>query len=50
MLEYRWKARVISGNRITIPRFIVEDWGLKEGDRVYVVIRRVPKERGVILP
>lgn len=41
--EYNWKATIRSGHRITVPEYIIEDWDLKEGDKIYVMVTNVSK-------
>lgn len=43
--EYNWKATIRSGHRITVPDYILEDWELEEGDKVYVTVHKVSKSR-----
>ena len=42
-IEYNWKATIRSGHRITVPDYIIEDWDLKEGDKIYVTVNKVSK-------
>lgn len=41
--HHNWRAKIISRNRITIPLFIVEQWGLKEGDEIHVFVKRATR-------
>ena len=41
--EYNWKATIRSGHRITVPEYIIEDWELEEGDKIYVTVNKVSK-------
>lgn len=42
-IEYNWKATIRSGHRITVPEYIIEDWELDEGDKIYVTVNKVSK-------
>lgn len=35
---YRYKVKVLSGYRVTIPKEVRERWGLRVGDEVEVVV------------
>ena len=41
--EYAWKATIRTGHRITVPDYIMEDWELVEGDKLYVTVNPVSK-------
>lgn len=41
--EHSWKATVGSGHRMTVPGWIIEDFELKEGDKLYVTVTPVSK-------
>ena len=48
--NYDYHAKIISRHRITIPDNIYKEWDLKEGEKLYVVIKRpVRHTRDVII-
>jgi len=36
--QYTWSAEIKSDGRVTIPKFIRNDWKLKPGDMAYFTI------------
>jgi len=50
MVEYTFKRTLISGNRITVPKIVLEEWFLSEGDIVSVTFKKIPKSlQGIVL-
>lgn len=49
MQERIFSARIISGNRVTVPHHIIEELELNEGERVDMTIKRRIKREGVVL-
>ena len=41
--EHSWKATIRTGHRITVPDWIIDDFKLKEGDKLYVTVNRESK-------
>lgn len=41
--QHSWKATIRTGHRITVPDWIIEDFELKEGDKLYVTVVPVSK-------
>ena len=39
-------GRVISGNRITIPEWILDDLSIKKGEKVRILVQRARNTRG----
>ncbi len=48
--EYEWHAKIISGNRVTIPDLVIKQWGLRAGDVIQITAKRpVKPTRDVII-
>ena len=41
--QHSWIAKIRSGHRITVPDWVIEDFELKEGDKLRVTVDPVSK-------
>ena len=42
--EYSFRAKIISGNRVTIPDFIMRQWEINVGDTIYITVKKAIKD------
>ncbi len=45
------KRKIISGNRITIPKHLIDEWNLKSGDFIEATFKKhYNAKEGIVLP
>ena len=48
--EYIFTRNVISGGRVTVPKVVLDEWGLSSGDKIVVVFKKIQKNlNGIVI-
>lgn len=48
--EYTFKRKIISDGRVTIPKVVIDEWGLSHGDEIIVTFKKPTKEiQGIVI-